>query len=90
MTACTYIGTGTACAHPALAGKSYCGEHYAVVYRVGSGKQRKKDTRQAARVRLVEQLMMEAVEELISEGYDVYGDTAMAIDFREDVEIEEG
>ena len=90
MTTCTYIGTGTACAHPALAGKSYCEQHYAVVYRVGSGRQRRKDTAQAARVRLVEQLMSEAVEELLAEGYDVYGDTALAIEIREDVEFEEG
>ena len=90
MTTCTYIGTGTACTHLALAGKSYCEQHYAVVYRVGSGRQRRKDTAQAARVRLVEQLMSEAVEELLAEGYDVYGDTALAIEIREDVEIEEG
>jgi hypothetical protein len=34
--------------------------------------------------------MSEAVEELIAEGYDVYGDTALAIEIREDVEFEEG
>jgi len=90
MTACTYIGTGEGCTQAALAGKSYCDEHYAVVYRVGSGRQRRKDTAQAARVRLVEQLMSEAVEELLAEGYDVYGDTALAIEIREDVEFEEG
>jgi hypothetical protein len=39
-------------------------------------------------VRLVEQLLSEAVEELITEGFDVYGDTALAIDIREDVEFE--
>ena len=88
--ACTYIGTGQPCTHLAVAGRHYCEQHYAVVSKVGSGRQRKKDTRQAARVRLVEQLMSEAVEELLAEGYDVYGDTAMAIDIREDVEIEEG
>lgn len=89
-TTCTYIGTGQPCTHTALTGKSYCEQHYAVVYKVGSGRQRRKDTAQAARVRLVEQLMSEAVEELLAEGYDVYGDTAMSIDIREDVEIEEG
>ena len=88
MTACAYIGDSTGCAHPALAGKSYCDQHYAVVYRVGSGRQRRKDTAQAHRVRLVEQLLSEAVEELITEGFDVYGDTALAIDIREDVEFE--
>jgi len=90
MTACTYIGTGTACTHAALPGRSYCEEHYAVVYKVGSGRQRRKDTAQAARVRLVEQLMSEAVEELITEGFDVYGETALAIEIREDLETDEG
>jgi hypothetical protein len=90
MSTCAYIGDSTGCAHPALAGKSYCEAHYAVVYRVGSGRQRRKDTAQAARVRLVEQLMSEAVEELIAEGFDVYGDTALAIEIQEDVEFEEG
>ena len=86
---CTYIGTGTACTHTALAGKSYCEQHYALVYRVGSGRVRKRDTRQAARVRLVEQLMSEAVEELISEGFDVYGETALAIEILDDVETDD-
>ena len=86
---CTYIGTGQPCTHTALAGKSYCEQHYAVVYKVGSGKQRRKDTQQAARVRLVEQLMSEAVEELISEGFDVYGETALAIEILDDVETDD-
>ena len=86
---CTYIGTGQPCTHSALAGKSYCAEHYALVYRVGSGRQRKKDTAQAARVRLVEQLLSEAVEELISEGFDVYGETALAIEILDDVEADD-
>ena len=86
---CTYIGTGTPCTHSALEGKHYCADHYAVVYKVGSGKQRKKDTLQAARVRLVEQLMSEAVEELISEGFDVYGETALAIEILDDVETDD-
>jgi len=86
---CTYIGNGAGCTHPALEGKSYCSDHYALVYRVGSGRVRKKDTRQAARVRLVEQLMSEAVEELISEGYDVYGDTALAIEILDEVETDD-
>jgi len=86
---CTYIGTGQPCTHSALAGKSYCAEHYALVYRVGSGRQRKKDTAQAARVRQVEQLLSEAVEELISEGFDVYGETALAIEILDDVEADD-
>jgi len=90
MTTCTYIGTGQPCTAHALAGKSYCAEHYAMVYKVGSGVQRRKDTRQAARVRQVEQLFQEAVDLLILEGFDVYGETAVSIDITEDLEVDEG
>jgi hypothetical protein len=34
--------------------------------------------------------MSEAVEELITEGFDVYGETALAIEIREDLETDEG
>ena len=74
---CTYIGTGTACCTPALEGRSYCAEHYAVVYKVGSGRTRKKDTLQAQRVRLVQQLFYEACDLLEAEGFDVYGDSEL-------------
>jgi len=76
-TRCTYIGTGTPCPCTTLEGKSYCEEHYAMVYKVGSGKQRKKDTHQAQRVRLVQQLFYEACDQLEAEGFDVYGDSEM-------------
>ena len=76
-TTCTYIGTGTPCTHAALDGKSYCAEHYSVVYKVGSGKQRKKDTRVAANVRLIQQLFYEAMEQLEAEGFDVYGESEL-------------
>lgn len=77
---CTYIGTGHtgSCTAQAVNGTSYCAEHYALVYKVGSGRQRKKDTRQAARVRLVEQLFQEAIDQLITEGFDVYGEGELA------------
>ena len=77
-TTCQYIGTGTACTATPLPGKSYCAEHYALVYRVGSGVQRKRDTRQAAKVRLVQQMFYEACEQLEAEGFDVYGDSELA------------
>lgn len=77
MTTCTYIGTGTRCTHTALESKSYCSDHYAVVYRVGSGRQRRKDTVQAQRTRLVQQLFYEACEQLEAEGFDVYGDSEL-------------
>ena len=77
MTTCTYIGTGPRCTAAALEGKSYCAEHYAVVYKVGSGKQRKKDTLQAQRVRYIQQLFHEAMEQLEAEGFDVYGESEL-------------
>ena len=77
MTTCTYIGTGTGCTAVAIEGKSYCAEHYALVYKVGSGKQRKKDTAQAQRVRYIQQLFYEAMEQLEAEGFDVYGESEL-------------
>ena len=77
MTTCTYIGTGPRCTAAALEGKSYCADHYAVVYKVGSGRKRKKDTLQAQRVRLVQQLFYEACDQLEAEGFDVYGDSEL-------------
>lgn len=74
MTTCTYIGSGPRCSAHTLEGKSYCSEHYAVVYKVGSGKVRKKDTLQAQRTRLVQQLFYEAMEQLEAEGFDLYGE----------------
>ena len=80
-TACTYIGahghTGGGCTAHAMPGTSYCAEHYGLVYKVGSGRVRKKDTRQADRVRMVESLFQEAIELLILEGFDVYGDSEL-------------
>ena len=77
MTTCTYIGTGPRCTAAVLEGKSYCAEHYAVVYKVGSGRQRKKDTAQAQRVRYIQQLFYEAMEQLEAEGFDVYGESEL-------------
>jgi hypothetical protein len=76
ITACTYMGDSThACGEPTLAGKSYCAEHYALVYKVGSGTRRKKDERVAAAVWDLESAMNEAVAELEAEGFDVWGDS---------------
>ena len=74
---CTYIGTGAGCSAPAMNGSSYCAEHYAMVYKVGSGRVRKKDNRQAAKVRLVIQMFQEACDQLEAEGFDVYGDSEL-------------
>jgi len=81
ITACTYMGnSATACGHPTLAGKSYCAEHYAMVYKVGSGTRRKKDERIAAAVWSVQDSFNEAVAELEAEGFDVWGDSERLAD----------
>jgi hypothetical protein len=85
MTTCTYIGGGEGCTQAALEGRHYCAEHYALVYKVGSGVQRRKDSAQAARVRLVQEMMQSAIEQLEAEGFDLYGDTAVALDITDDI-----
>ena len=78
---CTYSGAhghASSCSAAVMPGTSYCAQHYGLVYRAGSGRVRRKDTRQADRVRQVEQLFQEAIELLILEGFDVYGDSELA------------
>ena len=78
---CTYIGAhghASSCSAAVMPGTSYCAQHRALVYRAGSGRVRRRDTRQADRVRQVEQLFQEAIELLILEGFDVYGDSELA------------
>jgi hypothetical protein len=76
VSTCTYMGNSkTACGHATLAGKSYCAEHYALVYKVGSGTRRKKDERVAQAVWSVQDAFNEAVAELEAEGFDCFGDS---------------
>ena len=70
MAKCTWIGNGEGCSHNAVNGSSYCAEHYAQVYQVGTAVRRKKDTRRAAAVWDIVSAINEAVEELENEGYD--------------------
>lgn len=66
---CTYVGTGAhACGKPSVKGKSYCAEHYPLVYQVGSGVRRKKDERQAHSLRDIVNDINEVYEELLLEG----------------------
>ena len=70
-TQCTWTD---GCTHKSLAGYSYCEEHYARVYQKGTARaKRKKEIRIVDKVRMVEQLMAEAIEQLEAEGFDVYG-----------------
>ena len=81
---CTYLGTRLQpCGSATLAGKSYCAEHYALVYQVGTARaRRKKDIRVANTVWDIENAFNEAVEELEQEGYDLAAE-------RWDAEIED-
>jgi len=72
---CSWIGDGQGCSAHSAQDSSYCVQHYGLVYRVGSGRVRKKDMRTAEKVRLVQQLMQEAIDQLEMEGFDVYGDS---------------
>ena len=76
---CQWIGNGEGCTHAAVAGTSYCAEHYAKVYQTGTAVRRKKDARRAAAVWDIESAMNEAVEELIEEGYD-FGEERWAVE----------
>ena len=69
-TTCTYIGPHMqGCTHTTLEGKSYCEQHYPLVYQVGSGlRSRHKDMRHAASVWDLESMFNEIVLELEQEG----------------------
>lgn len=74
---CQYIGGNghtPTCTHAALPGHSYCAEHYAMVYKAGTKRAtRHKEIRTVDKVRIVESLMNEAIEQLEAEGFDCYG-----------------
>ena len=80
-TRCQYIGsTGhtPTCTHASLAGYSYCAEHLAMVYKAGTARAtRKKELRTVDKVRWVESLCNEAIEQLEAEGFDCYGDSEL-------------
>ena len=71
---CQYIGaqgTTPTCTHRALPGRSYCAEHFELVYQKGTARaRRKKDLRVAAAVWDLESEFNAAVEELVMEGYN--------------------
>ena len=72
VTECTYLGTALKpCGCATLPGKSYCAEHYGLVYQLGTARaRRKKDERVAATVWDIESEFNAAVQELENEGYD--------------------
>ena len=93
-TTCQYIGaqgTHATCTQPALPGRSYCLEHLALVYKLGTARAvRHKEMRTVDKVRLVESLMNEAIAELEAEGFDCYGDSELnkGITFDDGVVVE--
>jgi hypothetical protein len=54
-----------------LEGKSYCEQHQWQVYQQGTAVKRRKDRVRYSNVRQIEELMEEAINELIEEGYDL-------------------
>jgi len=78
---CQYIGgTGLhpTCTEHSLEGRSYCAVHLALVYKAGTARAtRKKELRTVDKVRLVESLFNEAIEQLEAEGFDCYGDSEL-------------
>jgi len=78
---CQYIGQDNTeqttrlqptCTAPSVAGRSYCEDHLWSVYQKGSATaRRKKDLRVAASVWDTESEFNAAVEELVSEGFDL-------------------
>jgi hypothetical protein len=62
-------------------GKSYCAEHIYIVYKQGTARaKRKKELTTVDKVRMVEELMHEAIAELEAEGFDVYGERELDLD----------
>jgi hypothetical protein len=70
---CAWIGEHTepSCSLQALEGKSYCEQHQWRVYQQGTAVKRRKDRVRYSNVRQIEELMEEAINELIEEGYDL-------------------
>lgn len=76
------MGTATVrCGCASLAGASYCEEHYSIVYQRGTARaRRRKELSIVDRVRVVEQLINEAVAELEAEGFDCYGERELTLE----------
>jgi hypothetical protein len=71
----------TACGCATVLGRSYCTEHIYLVYKQGTARaKRHKETRTVDKVRVVEQLMHEAIAELEAEGFDCYGERELDLD----------
>ena len=79
---CTYMGNSlrSTCCAVRVEGRSYCKDHLWLVYKEGSNlRTRHKDIRTVDKVRMVEQLMNEAIAELEADGFDCYGNQELDI-----------
>jgi hypothetical protein len=79
---CTYLGESTtACGCTTVMGKSYCAEHLFKVYKQGTARaRRKKELLTVDKVRIVEQLLNDAIAELEAEGYDCYAERELGLE----------
>lgn len=66
MSICTYLGTGAGCSATCVSGKSYCHEHYYVVYKKGTSVNAKRLGREIER-ELAALKQQQEIEEIINE-----------------------
>jgi hypothetical protein len=81
MEKCCWIGNGEGCSNDRVPDRSYCTEHLWSVYKQGSARaRRKKELQTVDKVRIVEELLNEALAELEAEGFDVYGERELGLE----------
>jgi hypothetical protein len=81
MTNCCWIGNGEGCGAECLPDRSYCLEHLTRVYKQGTARaRRKKEIQTVNKVRIVENLLNEALQELEAEGFDCYGERELGLE----------
>lgn len=70
MSKCQWIGHGQGCSNDIVKDRSYCEDHIWIVYQKGTalGK-RRKDLRTVDQIRILDDLMNQAIQELELEGY---------------------
>lgn len=81
MEKCCWIGDGEGCSHDRVPEKSYCLEHLWRVYKQGTARaRRKKELQTVDKVRIVEELLNDAIAELEAEGYDCYAERELGLE----------
>jgi hypothetical protein len=79
---CTYLGASTTpCGCATVEGRSYCAEHLFKVYKQGTTRaKRKKELQTVDKVRIVQELLNDAIAELEAEGYDCYAERELGLE----------